>query len=192
MDSPKNLPPLWDSANSMTKRQIVLWPEVNEFCPCEDVKPEDFKTEELKELVADMFELMHKSFGIGLAAPQVGVNKNIFVVDLSIVNTADSGFSTPKVFINPMIIGSMEESELEEGCLSFPGVYQKVKRAKDVTITAQNVDGDFFTEKGYKLYAHVLQHEYDHLRGVTLYDKMSNLKRDVTRRKLAKYTKRSV
>jgi peptide deformylase len=173
----------------MTKRTLVLWPDKILTELTVEVKPEEFNTDELKELVADLFEILHKTGGIGLAAPQIGVNKKIFVASLGASNTPDTGFTTPKVFINPAPVGSMEESEMEEGCLSFPGVYHKVKRPKEVHVLAQNVTGDFFTEKAYNLYAHVIQHEYDHLRGITLYDKMSNLKRDVTRRKMAKYAK---
>lgn len=175
----------------MTKRSLVLWPDPILMEPAVEVKAEEFNSPELKELVADMFEILHKSGGIGLAAPQVGVNKRIFVASLGASNTPDSGFTTPKVFINPAVTRSEEDSEMEEGCLSFPGIYQKVTRGQNVIVLAQNVNGEFFTEKAYNLYAHVIQHEYDHLKGVTLYDKMSNLRKDMTRRKMAKHAKKS-
>lgn len=170
------------------KYNLITWPNELLMQPAVDVQLEEFSSEELKHLVASMFEIMHKSGGIGLAASQVGVLKNIFVLDLSRI-PENGGFTTPKVFINPQPVGSEERTELEEGCLSFPGIYQKVSRYKSLSMSALDIDGKPFFEKATDLYAHVMMHEYDHLRGKTIYNYMSNLRRDIVRRKLNKQNK---
>ncbi len=172
----------------MNKYQLITWPNELLLQPTLEVKQEEFGTDELKNLVASMFDIMHKAGGVGLAAPQVGVLSKIFVVDLSPV-PENGGFTTPKVFINPQPIGGPEDYELEEGCLSFPGIYQKVTRPKDVVITAKDIDGNIFIEKSTGLYSHVILHECDHLNGKTIYNHMSNLRRDIVRRKLNKQNK---
>ncbi len=172
---------------SMTKYKLLTWPNDKLTSISEDVKEEEFKTQELKELVVAMFDIMHQSGGIGLAAPQIGILKNIFVVDLSFFKDHEAmGFTKPKAFINPRPVGGPQDSEMEEGCLSFPGVFQKVIRPEEVIVMSQDVDGNFFNEKGKGLYSHVILHEYDHLRGKTIYNHMSRLRKDMAKRKLNK------
>lgn len=153
---------------------------------CDDVRFDVFGEEKLKKLVVDMYEIMHKNGGIGLAAPQVGLSLNIFVVDL--VQPQD-GYTTPKVFINPKVMTSEETSEMEEGCLSFPGITQSITRPAKVTVLAQDIDGKPFTEEATGLYAHAIMHEYEHLQGKTIYNHMSALRRDIVRRKIQKHLK---
>lgn len=122
---------------------------------CSDVKEFDSA---LAMLVDAMFDTLSEADGVGLAGPQVGVSKRIFVVKIP--------NSEPLAFINPTIIEtSVEEGPYEEGCLSIPGVYHEVIRPLKVTIQAQNVKGKPFTMKADGLLARVIQHENDHLHG---------------------------
>ncbi|MFA5513365.1 MAG: peptide deformylase [Sphaerochaetaceae bacterium] len=127
---------------------------------------------ELRELVDLMFETMGSADGIGLAAPQIGLSKRIFVVDTR----------NPKerfVFINPQIIETCEKQVYyEEGCLSIPGMYADVLRAEEVTVLAQDIDGKTFTVKADGLLARVIQHEYDHLNGILFIDRLDKESRD--------------
>lgn len=169
------------------KYKLLTWPNDILTSGCEDIKEEEFGKDELKKLIVDMFDIMRDNGGIGLAAPQIGILKNIFVVDLShFSNAKDFGFTTSRVFINPRPVGGPTDSELEEGCLSFPGVFQKVKRPDEVFVMAQDVDGTYFNEKAKGLYSHVILHEYDHLKGKTIFNYMSRLRKDMAKRKINK------
>ncbi|MFQ3547068.1 MAG: peptide deformylase, partial [Termitinemataceae bacterium] len=118
--------------------------------------------------------------GIGLAGPQVGLLQRIFIVHIE--------GETPRVFINPTIIGtSPEQSQYEEGCLSIPGMYADVNRPEKITIQAWNERGRPFTLDAEGLLARVIQHEYDHLEGVLFIDRLSELKR---KRLIALYEKK--
>lgn len=142
-------------------------------------------------LVDAMFTTMEEADGVGLAAPQVGVSKRLFVVD-----TRNEG--ERYAFINPEIIEtSMELSSYEEGCLSVPGIYHDVVRSKDVTIQAQDVEGKVFTIKATGLLSRVIQHEYDHLYGKLFVDRLSDRDRELVikayeKRNLKKKKKRNV
>ncbi len=164
------------------KYNLVIWPNDTLSQKCSDVTQEEFGSNELKDLVASMFDIMHKNHGIGLAAPQVGLLKNVFVVDVG-----QSYDIKPKVFINPAIITQSDnKSSLDEGCLSFPAISQSVQRNKDILVEAKDIDGKTFQEKASNLYAHVLQHEYDHLVGKTIYSYMGAVKKDIVKRKIQK------
>ncbi len=120
----------------------------------------------LRILIQAMYETMEEADGIGLAAPQVGVDKRFFVVGLP--------DGTKKEFINPQITGtSVETSPYEEGCLSLPNVYHEVIRPSKVIVSAQDMNGNPFTLKASGLMARVIQHEYDHLDGVLFIDHLS-------------------
>jgi peptide deformylase len=136
--------------------------------------------DEIRKLVADMIETMYADRGMGLAANQVGVNKRIFVMD----DSPDG--KNPKCYINPEIIEQHGETELEEGCLSFPGVYLKIKRAAFVTIRALNEKGEVFTQSAEGYSARCFLHEIDHLNGITFFDHLSALKRQMAEKKLQK------
>lgn len=124
-------------------------------------------TSEIKELCIDMCVTMKKANGIGLAAPQVGVNKRIIVVNTA--TYSDAHFCT--FMINPEILETREEQNIKEGCLSFPGQYVKVKRAKRVTVKYMNSQGDVLIQNFQGLAAQVIQHECEHLLGITFLEK---------------------
>jgi peptide deformylase len=127
--------------------------------------------EALQCLIDDMFETMYAENGLGLAANQIGSSLRLFVRD----TTNDR--SEPRVFINPEIIESHGDITLQEGCLSFPGVYANVSRPEFITIQAMDREGNVFTysESGYA--ARCVLHEFDHLEGLTLLDRLSPTKR---------------
>ena len=134
----------------------------------------------LKRLVADMAETMYAAPGIGLAATQVDVHKQIIVVDVS--ERRDSLV----VLVNPEIVEATGVSDIEEGCLSVPGIFDEVKRAATVRARAQDVNGISFEVDLDGLAAVCLQHEMDHLEGKLFVDYLSDLKRERIRKKLEK------
>ena len=127
----------------------------------------------LKTLADDMIETMHESDGIGLAAPQVGLSVRLLVTDVS---PLESGIG-PQVFVNPVILESQGECELEEGCLSIPGVRENVSRPEEILLKYQTVDGEDRSEKYTGWMSRVLQHEIDHLDGVLFIDHLGAVKR---------------
>jgi peptide deformylase len=159
--------------------KIVKYPEPVLSQPGEPVN--EFNSE-LRKLVADMFETMYASQGIGLAAPQVGVSKRVTVVDLSMGKNAEEKL----VLINPEIISSDGRLYEEEGCLSFPDIREKIVRAANVRIRAQDVDGKWFEMDGADLLSRAFQHEIDHLDGILFLTRMSALKRSLNLRKIRK------
>lgn len=127
----------------------------------------------LKMLVDAMFETLTEADGVGLAAPQVGVSKKFFIVDLH------EGEKGKFVFINPEIIEtSIEEGPYEEGCLSIPGFYRDVIRPLRVKVQAQDLEGKHFTIDASGLLARVIQHENDHLNGTLFIDHLSEDERE--------------
>ena len=128
-------------------------------------------TEETEALAKSMIETMRAGRGIGLAGPQVGLGKRIFVTEVP--------GDIPRVFINPEIIQtSPEVVPYEEGCLSFPGVFANVMRSAKISIHALDETGKSFTLETDGLLARAIQHEYDHLRGVLFVDLLSDGKRE--------------
>lgn len=132
-------------------------------------------TPEIKELALNMVETMIEGQGIGLAAPQVGELKRIIVVHPVRDRTPEAMAKTsPKVFINPRIIRKTKETVTdEEGCLSFSGLFLKIKRAKEIEIEALNENGEKVFLKVDGLPARILQHEIDHLDGILFIDRLS-------------------
>lgn len=120
--------------------------------------------DKIKELAKDMFDTMHKFEGVGLAGPQVGILKRIIVIDLY-----EDG--QQYALINPKIISQKGEQIVDEGCLSFPNQFAKVRRAKEVVVEALNLDGKKVKIKGKDLLAQALQHEIDHLNGEVFVNK---------------------
>ncbi len=131
--------------------------------------------EQLKSFVKDMFEVMYKEDGIGLAAPQIGRSVRLFVVDVSPLDENEQ----KKVYINPEIINNWGESTLEEGCLSVPGVREEVLRPERIEIKYQDESGKEYVEILDRWPSRVIQHEYDHLNGVLFVDRISPIKRKV-------------
>jgi peptide deformylase len=159
--------------------KIVKYPEPVLSQPGEPVT--EFNNE-LRKLVADMFETTYASQGIGLAAPQVGVSKRLTVIDVSMGKDPKDRL----VLVNPEIISSDGKLYEEEGCLSFPDIREKIVRAAKVRIRAQDENGKWFELDGEELLARCMQHEIDHLNGMLFIFRMSGLKRDLNLRKIRK------
>ncbi len=140
---------------------------------------------DIQKLVADMFETMYAARGLGLAAPQVGVLKRLFVMDCS----GGSDLKQKLVVINPEIVSTQGEVVSEEGCLSFPGIYLKVARPKRVATHALDAQGREFTIDVTDLAARCVIHETDHLDGELFIDRVSAIKRDFIERKVRKLIK---
>ena len=133
-------------------------------------KPIPEINEELRRIVAEMFELMYAAKGIGLAANQVGLPYRLFILNLS----ADPALKDEEiVFLNPDILKRKGTTEGEEGCLSFPGMYGQVKRAAKIDIEAFDLSGECFEYSLDELAARAVQHESDHLDGVLFIDRMT-------------------
>ncbi|MEM1348447.1 MAG: peptide deformylase [Myxococcota bacterium] len=130
-----------------------------------------------RELVADMVETMYDAPGIGLAAPQVGVLERITVIDVA--PREDDGPGEPElhVFINPEIVHREGAITWEEGCLSIPGIYEKVHRAEKIVVQALDANGEEFELEADGLLSVCIQHEIDHLDGVVFLQHLSGLKR---------------
>jgi peptide deformylase len=141
--------------------------------------------ESLKRLVADMAETMYSAPGIGLAATQVDVHKQIIVVDVS------ERRDTLVVLVNPEILEATGVSDIEEGCLSVPGIYELVERAERVKVRAFDQNGNTFTLEAQGLLAVCIQHEMDHLKGKVFVEHLSQLKQQRIRAKLAKQLRKS-
>jgi peptide deformylase len=139
--------------------------------------------EKLKKLISDMFETMYEAPGIGLAATQVDRHIRLLVMDVS------EGHNQPRCLINPVILAADGEEEMDEGCLSVPGFYEKVKRADQIRVRTQDVDGVTSEFEAEGLEAVCVQHEMDHLDGKLFVDYLSNLKRNRIRNKLIKMQK---
>ncbi len=143
-------------------------------------KPVESIDDDIKQLVADMFETMKEENGIGLAATQV--NRHVQVVVMDVSEEQDE----PRVFINPEITSKEGSTISEEGCLSVPGNYAKVERAESITVKALDAEGQPFELEAEGLLAICIQHELDHLKGKLFVDYLSPLKRQRIRKKLEK------
>jgi peptide deformylase len=160
-------------------REILEYPDARLR---EVAKPVADVTPEIQALVDDMAETMYDAPGCGLAATQLGIPHRIFVVDCA----SEDEPSDLRVFINPEIIEKDGVQTWEEGCLSFPGVTEEIKRAETVKVRALDRDGKPFELSADGLLAVAIQHENDHLDGVLMIDKLSALKKRMMGRKLAK------
>jgi peptide deformylase len=161
----------------MTKLAILRYPDPRLYTRAEPVRTFD---QDLQRLVQDMAETMYAAPGIGLAATQVDVHQRLLIIDLS--ETREE----LKVFINPEIIHRDGLQQLEEGCLSVPGVHDFVQRAEHIRIRAQDQRGEWFEQQAEGLLAVCIQHEIDHLDGKVFVDYLSRLKRDRIKTKLNK------
>ncbi|HNR91796.1 MAG TPA: peptide deformylase [Dokdonella sp.] len=161
----------------MAIREIVEFPDPRLRTKAQPVTVFDA---DLKRLVADMFETMYEAPGIGLAATQIDVHRQLLVLDVSEEKNA------PLVVINPRIVQSEGKQVYQEGCLSVPGIFADVERAERIRVEAQDVDGKPVTIEADGLLAVCIQHEMDHLLGKLFVDYLSPLKRELVRKKLAK------
>jgi peptide deformylase len=146
-------------------------------------KPVDEVDAVLAALIDDMFETMYEAPGIGLAATQVDVHKQLLILDIS------EDRSQPMVFINPRITAKDGSQVYQEGCLSLPGIYADVKRWNQITVEAMDRHGKPFVLEADGLLAVCIQHEMDHLAGKVFVDHLSPLKRALAEKKLAKQRK---
>jgi peptide deformylase len=143
-------------------------------------KPIEEIDDNIRQFVQKMIDIMLENNGIGLAAPQVGVALRLFIISL------DQTREDVKVFVNPTVTPSGELDSMEEGCLSVPGVHTKIRRYKKCEVTATDLNGNEFTEQAEGLYARALQHEYDHIEGMTIADRMGTTAKIVHRKQLKK------
>lgn len=137
---------------------------------------------EIKNLAQDMLETMYAAPGIGLAAPQIGINLRLIVVDLSVGEESGNQL----VLANPEITDQEGSEQGEEGCLSVPGFTAMVKRPINISVCGQDIEGQPRKIKAEGLLARALCHEIDHLDGILYLDRLSVLKRDLIRRKIRK------
>jgi peptide deformylase len=143
-------------------------------------KPVEKIDDNIWRLVEKMKDIMLENKGVGLAAPQAGVPLRLFIISL------DGTRENVKVFINPTVTPLGELDTFDEGCLSVPGIFTKIKRYKRCKITAIGLDGKQFTEEAEGLYSRALQHEFDHIEGVTIVNRMGEAARIAHRRQLKK------
>lgn len=143
-------------------------------------KPVEEVDDGIRKLIDDMFETMYAAPGIGLAATQVNVQRRLLVLDIS------EEKNQPLALINPELLTREGQEESDEGCLSVPGVFEKVKRAEKIRVRALNRDGESFEMDADGLLAVCIQHEIDHLEGKLFVDYLSPLKRQLARKKVKK------
>ncbi len=161
----------------MAKLEILHFPDPRLR---ERARPVETFDDELQRLIEDMFETMYDAPGVGLAATQVGIDKRLSVIDVS------EEKNDRLVIINPEIIEMGDLVQVQEGCLSVPGHYDKVRRADTCRVRALDRTGEPFEIEGEGLLAQCLQHEIDHLHGRLYIDQLSALKRSRIRKKLLK------
>ncbi len=148
--------------------------------------PVEYFDHKLHRLIDDMLETMYAAPGIGLAAAQIDVHKQLLVVDIS------EEKNRPLVLINPEILEKDGSQEFDEGCLSVPGIYETVERAQYIRLRACDRDGQAFEMEAEDLLAVCIQHEMDHLLGTLFVDYLSSLKRQRIRKKLLKQEKQAM
>jgi len=168
----------------MAVRDIVIWPDPVLTTRSE---PVEAVTDDMQALFDDMAETMYAADGLGLAAPQIGLGKRIFVVDTS--SRQKEGEEAPEgpgllFFVNPEIVVAEGSTLFEEGCLSLPGITVEIERHTHVVMRALDRHGKPFEVDAEGLFAIALQHELDHLDGRLLVDRLSALKRELTRKKM--------
>jgi peptide deformylase len=161
-------------------RDIVLYPDKRLETLCAPV--EEFDTDDLQQLIADLFESMYFHGGVGLAAPQIGILKQAAVIDPSLGRDPNQKI----VLINPIIISMQGTQRSQEGCLSFPGFTERVTRSRSVIVEARDATGEPVKLQRDGLLARAFQHEIDHLNGIVFLRRMSSLKRELIRRKIRK------
>lgn len=174
--------------------------------------PADLPTDELKQLVQDMYETMYSANGVGLAAPQIGRSVRLFVIDSGPMVTSDDDedadadepvevaspeeiaeIPVKQVFINPQMVSETgEEWGFEEGCLSIPGIRELVHRPPHIVLRYEDENRQSFEESFTGMAARIIQHEYDHLEGILFTDKLSGFKKQLLKGKIARITKGDV
>ncbi|VAW75680.1 Peptide deformylase [hydrothermal vent metagenome] len=161
----------------MAKLEILHFPDTRLRKKASTVSVVD---DAVRQLVDNMLETMYAAPGIGLAATQVNVHQRVVVIDLT------EEQNEPRVFINPEILSQDGVEEMDEGCLSVPGIYETVQRAERISVRALDREGQTFEQEADGLLAVCIQHEIDHLEGKLFVDYLSQLKRNRIRKKLEK------
>jgi len=159
------------------KCQLTHYPADVLAGPAEPVEEID---DNIRRLVEKMIDVMFRNKGVGLAAPQIGVSLRLFIISL------DGNRETVKVYINPTVTPTGDLDTLDEGCLSVPNIYTKIRRYKKCKVTATDLDGKEFTDEAEGLYARALQHENDHINGLTIVSRMGQAAKIAHRRQLKK------
>ena len=150
------------------------------------------KNSEITPLTDDLLATLKKQQGIGLAAPQVGLLKNLFVIDTTGYQN-DNIEKIEKAYINPEILERSEDTNyFEEGCLSIPGIFEEVKRPEKIAVRYLNTQSNWQEEELSGITARIFQHEYDHLQGILFIDHLCRLKRKMLGRKLNSLAKNAV
>lgn len=167
----------------MSIRPILHFPDERLRIASQPVTEVD---DEIRQLADDMLETMYDAPGIGLAAPQVNVFKRVIVIDIS------EDKSSPLVLINPELLETRGIEQMEEGCLSVPGIYEVVERADWIRVKALDRNGNGFEKEVSGLEAVCIQHEIDHLDGKLFVDYLSNLKRQRIRKKMEKQRRQTL
>lgn len=165
--------------------EILVAPQSVLRAIARDVQESDIAA--LREILPSMFSAMYKAPGIGLAAPQIGISQRFVIIDVADKEEEKQ----PMLLINPEIIDESEElSAREEGCLSLPNQYAEVVRPKMIKVRYRDLTGSVIEQEADGLLATCIQHEIDHLDGILFIDHLSNLKRNMILRRLAKEQKR--
>ena len=138
--------------------------------------------ESVKKLAAEMFEILERSRGVGLAAPQIGVSLRLIVLSIP----RDDGTRWKCAVVNPEFVAKRGKARSEEGCLSIPGICEEITRAEEVEIKGLDLDGKEMRIGGKGLLARAVQHELDHLDGILIVDRLSTAKRHVLQKQLRK------
>ena len=145
-------------------------------------RPVEKIDDNIRKLVEKMTDIMLEHKGVGLAAPQAGLPLRLFIISL------DGTRENVRVYVNPTVAPSGELDSSEEGCLSVPGVYTKMRRHSKCKVTATDLDGNEFSEEADGLHARALQHESDHIDGITIVNRMGKAARIAHRRQLKRLT----
>jgi peptide deformylase len=167
----------------MAVRPTVVWPDPRLREPTVEVSS---ITDSVRELYRDLCDSMYAENGLGMAAPQLGEAVKMFIVEPKLAGLAET--DPPVCFMNPEVLETSEEvQDSEEGCLSFPDIYIKVKRPMRCKVRAMGIDGNVFEIEGEGLLARCLLHENDHLTGKLLVDFVGPLKRQMIKKKLQRH-----
>lgn len=166
----------------MAVRPIVVWPDPRLR---EETSAIPEITDDVRQLYRDLVDTMFAYNGVGIAAVQIGEPYKMFLVEASVCGGEET--DDPWAFINPEIVAVSEDTEkVDEGCLSFPGIYVAIERPYQCRVRATNLSGEQFETDGEALFARAIQHEYDHLTGKLMVDFVGPLKKQMIKRKLKK------
>ena len=168
----------------MAIRNLVRWGDARLLAPNEEVA--EVEGDGLRGLLADLVDTCHAAPGIGLAAPQIGVNRRVAIIDLSVGEDP----SAVVVLVNPVLLETSGEQKEEEGCLSVPDVSERVVRPAHVVVRAGDGEGRVRELQGTGLLARAFCHEIDHLNGLLFVDRLRGLKRELTWRKIERRRER--